>query len=180
LAETLFSRVQEDQLLKILNGEDDQWCAHHPHDVIDCQSELIQSFHRAVEDLVRETKSSNANQWKWGNLHHVNFSHRPFGKVKLLAKLIDSTASTPGAMNTIDASDASWSNQGDLTQTFGASFRQIFDLAGRAQSFYILTPGQSGNIASPKYNDMVSAFTSGKLYRFAPNNGFEVGKSKVN
>jgi len=166
LAQSLMELVQDDQIVKILSGKDDEWCIHRPAQIVDCQEDVVLAFYSALKAIKQKTKSSNADQWQWGALHRVEYAHQPFGQVKALGKLFDRIEPVGGSANTINVSIARESNKGWLKQIVGATFRQIFDLSSRSESFYILPTGQSGHFLSSHYDDMIKPFIAGKLDRF--------------
>ena len=53
-----------------------------------------------------------------------------------------------------------------FTQDFGAGFRQIFELDDSRSHWYMLSTGQSGNIMSPHFDDMIDPFAQGHLANF--------------
>jgi penicillin G amidase len=88
----------------------------------------------------------DAAAWTWGAWHQVRF-----GDVATLAR--------PGDANTVNAASGS-----NLTQTDGASYRQILDVSNWDQSVMTNVPGESGDPASPHYRDLLDGWNSGTYH----------------
>jgi len=55
---------------------------------------------------------------------------------------------------------------GGYRQTFGVSFRQIFDLGNVKQDTYGVSTGQSGHFMNKHYDDMMEKFVSGYVFSY--------------
>ena len=101
----------------------------------------------ALEDAgarVVKAHGADSTRWKWGALHQASFPHP-------LSHAFDlPSVSRGGDGNTVYASPGP-----GTSQTHGASFREIIDLANWDQSVATSTPGQSGQPGSPHYADLL-------------------------
>ncbi|MCB1469393.1 MAG: penicillin acylase family protein [Rhizobiaceae bacterium] len=87
--------------------------------------------------------------WRWDNLHHAKFSH------PLSPLLGESVWDTPrvgkgGSGLTPNAADY---RPDDFLMTVGASFRMVLDVGNWDNGVFVNAPGQSGDPASPHYQD---------------------------
>jgi len=94
----------------------------------------------------------NAARWRWGDAHWTNFDHLVFAAVSPLDGIFNRSIPAMGSSFTVNAAGVDYD---DLTMNSGASFRQIIDLGDLNASQFIYTTGQSGNVFSPHYDDMV-------------------------
>lgn len=161
----LYSNIDEQQLVKILTNSNNFWCQTSTKLNV-CEKELITSFLSAIRLLKKHTQSNTSDEWQWGNMHHVKYSHRPFGEIKLLDKFFSEQISSGGSTNTVNVANMVVDPAGGFKQTFGATFRQTFDLSTNSQSYYSLSTGQSGHILSDNYLDMMKPFIDGKNHNY--------------
>lgn len=119
---------------------------------------LLQTF----GDAVAETKTklgANAANWRWGSLHVVSFKHPLSTSDKRRAVLDPPSVERGGDGFTVNATGGT-----GLTQTAGASFREIFDLADWDRSVATTAPGQSGQPQSPHYADHLPLWGEGRYF----------------
>lgn len=121
---------------------------------------LQRTFDRAVE-RVRAGQGDEVGRWSWGKLHTLTFAH-PLATLgpDYAAAFNLGPVPRPGDGYTPDAA----THNEQFAQTNGASYRQLFDLAdwdrGRATS----TPGQSGQLGSPHYDDLLPLWQAGEYF----------------
>ncbi len=176
IANRLIGLVTEEKILEVLTSEENEWCTRTAHDLLPCQKELLDSFYSAIKSIEKDTRSSQVEDWSWGQLHHVELSHKLFGKIKLLERKFTKTLSVGGSANTVNVANSVSQPSGGYQQTLGASFRQIFDLGegigivtdNGGGSAYILPTGQSGHFLSFHFDDQVDRFIKGNINYFEP------------
>lgn len=126
-------------------------------------SELIlKGFREAVLEL-NEKFGNDLKQWKWGNIHLLEFEH-PLGKVKPLNKLFNlGPFSVSGGNNVVNKI---MSKPGDHTYKIASlpSTRRIIDVGNHDNSISIIPSGNSGNFWSDHYDDQVPLYLEG-VYR---------------
>ena len=99
--------------------------------------------------------------WTWGQLHRIKFQHP-----------LDSA---PGAAALFDRGPMKQSGDGEVVKAtqfvddsfdplYGASYREIFDLADWDRSVGINVPGQSGQPGSRHYDDLLPMWLEGKYF----------------
>lgn len=153
-------------MVNVLNNKDHQgrWCANalQPSGASAdaCGALLPVALDKALADLEKHY-GKDMSGWEWGNAHVAHSSHRPFGKVPLLARLFDIRVPTPGDTFTVNAGR---NNPGDDTAPYAnrhaAGLRALYDLGDPENSRFMLATGQSGNVFSPFYRNLVSRWAT--------------------
>ena len=166
LTSTLTGLLEDRQLQAILTDDKDGWCDKKDGVSLVCQHELITSFLSAVKQLQKYTDSSDLADWQWGQVHFVEYAHRPFGSIKLLDQLFSTRKGVGGSNNTVNVANARKREEGDYVQTFGPVFRQIFDHGEDNGDAYLLSNGQSGHLLSDHNELENKAFFEQALRRY--------------
>jgi penicillin G amidase len=122
---------------------------------------LLQTLEAAEQKLAAKLGPDPIN-WAWGQLHRVSFFH-PLDAVTPAAKaLFDrGPAARPGDGTTVDATYFGGSS---FDQLAGASYREIFDLSDWDDALGVNVPGQSGQPASPHYDDLLPLWLHGQYF----------------
>lgn len=104
--------------------------------------------------------SDAADQWQWGRLHQITFRH-DLGRVSPLDQVfnlgpypIDGDSFTP------------WQTDLTVEEANGitASSRFLADLGPAAHGWALTAPGQSGQVGSPHYDDLVEPWRVGDYF----------------
>lgn len=144
-----------------------EWC--QPNQSTLCAGELQRSLASSLKQLEKITGTSDLQKWRWGELITTEFIHQPFGRVKGMEGLFNRKLHTGASPNSINAANMQFDALKGFRQDFGASFRQVFDLNDERRQSYLISTGQSGNIASPHFDDMLEPFSKNKLAPFVVN-----------
>jgi penicillin amidase len=121
---------------------------------------ISRSLKSAVEYL-RNTLGQDEGNWKWGQIHQVNFEHalslrKPFDQVYDRGPFpIGGDTDTP--MQTAIHADRPYDNR-----AWSPTFRQIVNMGDLSQSLIIIPPGQSAHLASPNYDDLIQPWLEGE------------------
>ncbi len=112
---------------------------------------------------LKTTCGPNIEDWQWGKIHQITFSHS-LGSVKPLDKLLNRGPFPMGG----DV-DTIWMTHASMYQirnsTFvGPQFRFIGDLENWNNSRGVLVPGQSGHPASKHYHDGITPWLAGQYH----------------
>jgi penicillin amidase len=120
---------------------------------------LIESLVSAAADVSQRLGPDPAT-WAWGKLHRANFVHAlaPLADEPTKAQFQVGPLSMGGTSNVLHAATYG----PDFTVTHGASFRMVLDVGNWDQSRTINAPGQSGNLYSSHYRDLVSLWATGE------------------
>lgn len=157
--------VSTDRLHEILVNPENPWCREGGvRDLPMCAELIADALDDALEELQRLAGSDMRN-WAWGRLHHAVFAHVPFSDVKLLDRVFERRIATGGSVDTVNVADAAFKVGEGYRQSFGAGFRQVIELNGSAFRHLVMNSiGQSGNVLSRRYDDMIEAFRDGGLF----------------
>jgi penicillin amidase len=119
---------------------------------VESQAEIVaRAFQMAVEQL-QARFGDDPGRWRWGDPHATNFDHLVFASVSPLDGIFNRSIPARGSDFTVNAAGADYE---DFTMNSGASFREIIDLSDLSATQFIYTTGQSGDVFSPHYADMV-------------------------
>ncbi len=122
-----------------------------------CNDFLSNTLSLALADISSKLGDKREN-WQWGNVHKAKFKGIMFGEMKLVGSLWNREVSTSG--------DAYSINMGaynkDYYQIGGAMYREIIDMSDDGNIYFIITTGQSGNLFSRHYSDLLNLWNSGK------------------
>ena len=165
--DTLAAGTTYDQILKAAQSPS-PWCSREPtRDVRACDEILRTSFDQAFREL-RRLRGRNEDSWRWGEFHVAVYRHVPFSGFNPLALLFEPRIPTGGSRNTVNMASATFRRSSGYEQSTGASFRQIVELRPHGTGHeFMMVPGQSGNVLSSHYDDMLRPFRDGRYYEFA-------------
>jgi penicillin amidase len=122
---------------------------------------LLQTLSAGEQKLAAKLGPDPKN-WAWGQLHRVSFIHPIGGVSPAAAALFDRGPSPrPGDGSTVDATYFGGSS---FDQLAGASYREIFDLSDWDKGVGVSVPGQSGQPASPHYDDLLRLWLDGQYF----------------
>lgn len=141
-----------------------EWC--QPDQAAPCAGELQRSLSTSLKQLEKITGTRDLQKWRWGELSTTEFIHQPFGRVKGLGLVFNRKLHTAASPNSINAANMQFDALKGFHQDFGASFRQVIELNDQRRHSYMLSTGQSGNLASPHFDDMLDAFSKNQLTPF--------------
>lgn len=146
------------QAMVTLAGEpEDAWWDDVRTAAVETQADIVPAaFGRAVATL-QASYGDDPARWRYGDPHYANFDHLVFGGVAPLDKLFNKSTPARGNAFTIDAGRADYQT---LQMNHGASMRQIIDLGDLGNSRIVNTTGQSGQLFSPHYGDMIDLWQS--------------------
>jgi penicillin G amidase len=129
-----------------------------------CETIKLEALSGAARELTR-LLGSDMDDWQWGRAHKAIFRHTPFSNVKGLDFLFERRVPAVGSPNTVNLSGFSYSEKDGYVQMSGPAFRQIMQLGSASapgQHWVMNSTGQSGNVMSEHYDDMLEKFAAGK------------------
>jgi len=122
------------------------------------RDDVLRTALREALDNLRGRLGPSVEDWQWGVLHRVEFSHA-LGRVRLLDRLLNRGPYPAGGdFTTIWATGTSYHDQSEQAVAAGPPFRFIADLGDLDHCLGLLCPGQSGHPGSRHYDDQVSAW----------------------
>ena len=166
----IISEVQQQQIEAALLDDKVDWCDNKRTDEHeDCHQVLLDALSSSYDELDK-LLGSDVDDWRWGDIHHAVFTHRPFSSVKLLDLWFERQISSGGLNQTIDLSRHEFEADEGYKQVVGAAFRAHMQFSPSGDNYwYINAMGQSGNVASNHYDDMMEPFVNGQFYTFDNN-----------
>jgi penicillin amidase len=149
-------------LTAVLEDRDGQarWCDDvRTRAAESCDAVLAAALEAALADL-RERYGRDMMAWRWGAAHEARHEHRPFGRVRSLARWFDISVPTPGDAYTVNVGRNRMEDEArPYANTHAASLRAIYDLSALDNSLYIHSTGQSGNLLSAHYKSFSEAWS---------------------
>ena len=161
---SLANRQYRDAITGVMlrdDGRGDAWWCDDKRtpDAETCQAQNDAAFGHALDELRAFFRSDDVKTWAWGKLHVVRAEHRPFSRVKALARLFELRAPGLGDTFTINAMRVNYKADATTGERYllehGPSLRAIYDVADLSQSRFMHSSGQSGLFWSPHYRDFL-------------------------
>ncbi|MGA9349113.1 MAG: penicillin acylase family protein [Anaerolineae bacterium] len=123
---------------------------------------LLLALEETVSTL-RGELGDDMEKWQWGRLHRTTFTHL-FGRVRPLHLLFDR-----GPFPTGGDSETVWQASGTPGFPYGPvvitpTYRQIIDLGNWERSVAVNSTGQSGQLGSKHYADMIELWRTGSYH----------------
>ena len=116
---------------------------------------ILMSMVDAVDELT-ERLGKDPEDWEWGKVHRMTFTHPLGGKLPFFNL---SPIPTSGDGFTINA--GLWDNNNPYEMVSGGVIRMVVDFSDIEKSTFISPPGQSGLYMSPHYDDMAQMWADG-------------------
>ncbi|MCW5588863.1 MAG: penicillin acylase family protein [Legionellales bacterium] len=151
------------------NGE---YCRLPHHST--CDAYLQKTFVKALGDL-RQHYGNHLMSWQWGSVHSAEFKEMGLGENAILGWFFNRHISTGGGFYTLDPGSYYFDH---FVHYHGAGYRQIINFADLNQSLFMVTPGESGNIFSPHYDDLLTRWRNGQYIKISAN-AKDWGKTEV-
>ena len=137
----------------MLGSDDASWC----DDKRTAEPETCEHINdRALAAALDELSArfgAKVDNWRWGDAHQARSEHRPFSRVKPLARFFELRTPVGGDTFTVNVSRVGLKpdpTTGELyLDEHGPSLRGLYDLGDRAQSRVMHSTGQSGILFSP-------------------------------
>lgn len=123
---------------------------------------LTRSVKQALRWL-RKTAGPDPQQWQWGKIHFLTLAH-PFSTSSPLGQVFNlGPYPLCGDGDTLCRSGIAPEDP-NASHTIAASFRQVVDLDDLSRSMGVLPPGQSGQLGSPHYDDLMALWLRGEYH----------------
>jgi len=182
-------------LIKVLTTKDG-WCdAPQSKDKKESCAEALDESFKATLGKLTERHGDNVSEWRWGTRHIAVFKHRIFDHIPIVRRFANLKVATDGGDHTLNRGQTQFGSgsANPFQHRHGAGFRAIYDLADLDASKFIIATGQSGNIFSKFYGNLLEKWRDGAYIplsgdrndlkqraigtlRLAPVGGFEKGK----
>lgn len=135
------------------------WCDNRETPEVEtCDQQLAAALDRAIEDL-RRRYGADMNSWSWGAAHPASFLHPIWSRVPLVASWFALSIPDDGAFDTIDNATMIVRDEAQaFTAIHGPTMRMIADMGAPDAARFMVAPGQSGNLLSPHYADLMTSW----------------------
>jgi penicillin G amidase len=157
---TVGVRSYRDALEGVLERNDAWWCDDKttPNVKETCDQQIDKAFTAALDELQAQ-HGTDVTTWRWDAAHIARSEHRPFSKVKPLAKLFELRAPVGGDTYTVNVGRVGLKPDATTGELYldehGPSLRAVYDLGEPANSRFMHSTGQSGILFSPLYRSFV-------------------------
>lgn len=129
-----------------------------------CKSVMSEALNSALTEL-SEAHGADMTAWRWGPAHTATLRHVGFGQVPGLGNLFNIRIQIPGGAHTLNRADHRMSSSAPYAAVHGSGYRGLYDLGDLASSLYMIGSGQSGNVYSPHYADLVPLWAKGEYLK---------------
>jgi penicillin amidase len=143
--------------LRVLGGVDGEqrWCDDRATpELEDCPSRIRLALHDAVGEL-SQAYGTDPTRWRWGDAHKAIHRAQPFGSFPVIGGFFNREVEMDGGPFTLLRADHAMASPDPYAAIHGAGYRGIYDLAEPDRSLYIISTGQSGNLFSTHYDDLL-------------------------
>ena len=147
-----------DSLEGVLARDDAWWCDDKTTTAVEgCADQVDRAFSAALNEL-QAVHGADVAAWRWDKAHVARSEHRPFSRVKLLARWFEVRTPVGGDSYTVNVARVSLKADTTTGEFYldehGPSLRGLYDLADRANSRVVHSTGQSGIPWSPLYRSL--------------------------
>jgi penicillin amidase len=163
----MIERVDPDTVGLMLSGRAGQWCRDAvTREPVACDQIVDVSLRDGLREVYRMAGDRSLQSWTWGSVHETFYRHIPFSDVNLLKTFFERRIENGGSPDSLDVADFTPGDAGAYEQAFGPGFRQVISLSSvSTKHVYMNSTGQSGNVMSTHYDDMIKGFRD---VRYAP------------
>ncbi len=140
----------------VLGNHLTEWCGGGlDKPASNCDAVIADALDAALDQL-NHRESGSMEKWRWGNEHITLLKHKVYSHVPILKWISDLSVKSSGDFYTLDRG-GSFTHDADYpyARTHGGGYRGIYDLGDPAKSRFMITTGESGNIFSKHYGDLV-------------------------
>ena len=141
----------------ILINNDKDWCGNEG-----CVSVASKALVQSLDGLtVRQ--GGDMKRWRWGKEHKALLQNKVFKHLPIFGAISDLSVPSSGDFYTLDRG-GSFDPPAEypFARQHGGGYRAIYDLANPDHSRFMITTGESGNIASSYYGNLVHLWNNVK------------------
>ena len=130
-----------------------------------CDKPLAVTLNRALDEL-SAALGSDLDKWRWGVLHRATFTHKVLTKVPVVKWWADLSIESDGGDHTVNRGTTGREKTAPpFSHTDGSGYRAVYDLSDLDNSSFMIATGQSGNVLSPHYGDLLRRWRDGQYIR---------------
>ncbi|OCQ18693.1 hypothetical protein A7985_23270 [Pseudoalteromonas luteoviolacea] len=147
----------------VVNHGQTHWCDNALTENAETCTDIARTaLQQAIEEISLEL-GNDMDSWQWSNLYKAYFPHTGFGTIRLLDYLFNREVSSGGSDYTVDVAVSKYQPEQGYRQTTGAAYRQVINLDAWQDSGFLVNTGQSGNVLSDHYDDLIPLLTNTEL-----------------
>jgi penicillin amidase len=155
---SLAMRGYFDAIEGVLARDDAWWCDDPATPAAEtCADQTGRALTAALNEL-QALQGADVAAWRWDRAHIARSEHRPFSRVKLLARWFEQRVPVGGDSYTVNVARVSLKPDATTGELYldehGPSLRGLYDLADRRNSRVVHSTGQSGIPWSPRFADL--------------------------
>jgi penicillin amidase len=158
------TRTLRDALDGVLARNDAWWCDDKSTPAAESCGQLNDRAFGLALDELRAAQGDDVGRWQWGRAHQARSEHRPFSRVKALARWFELRTPVGGDSFTVNVSRVLYKPDTATGEYYlnehGPSLRALYDLGDPAQSRFMHSSGQSGIPWSRWYNSFVQPWAT--------------------
>lgn len=143
--------------LRVLDntGDSARWCDDRGTAAVeDCTSRIRLALDDAVAEL-SDLYGQDMAAWHWSDAHKAIHVHRPLGNFPVVGGAFNREVDMNGGAYTLLRAANAMASRRPYAAVHGAGYRAIYDLGAPDASLYMISMGQSGNVFSPYYDDLL-------------------------
>jgi penicillin amidase len=148
-------RSYREGLEGVLERNDAWWCDDKTTPAGETCAELANAAFGDALDELQAAQGGDVAAWQWGRAHIARAEHRPFSRVKALARWFELRTPVGGDTYTVNVSRVGLKPDATTGELYldehGPSLRALYDLADPLQSRVVHSTGQSGLFFAPQY-----------------------------
>ena len=157
-------RTFRDALLGVLKADNGWWCDDKSTEgVVEICAQQIDAALTAALDEIQQAQGRDVSSWQWGRAHQARSEHRPFSRVKALARWFELRTPVGGDSYTVNVARVLYKPDPTTGEIYlddhGPSLRAIYDPADPKRSRFMHSTGQSGLPWSKWYSTFVQNWT---------------------
>ncbi|MBC6404728.1 MAG: penicillin acylase family protein [Rhodospirillales bacterium] len=148
-----------------LLGADSLWCDNVATPAVEtCDEQIAAALETALADLA-EDYGDDMTGWRWGEAHFASFDHEVLRYIPVVNSLTGIDIATSGGQDTVNRAGSDYALPLDraFVDRHGPGYRAVYDTADPEASGFIVATGNSGNILSPHYGNLVESWRDGLL-----------------
>jgi penicillin amidase len=157
---TEYLRRESDVLVPSLTKPNEAWFGAHPAQTRD---QLLESALATAIGALKPALGPDMDAWRWGRLHAATFVHALAATGPDAAKRFNI-----GPFPRAGYGDTVFSTSGPgYSQSDGATFREVMDVADWDRSIGTSAPGQSGQPGSPHFDDLAKLWAAEQYFPYS-------------
>ena len=132
-----------------------------------CEKYIVSVLNN-LDNYLEDYKDSKGNVKIWGDVLYNDYPHVPFDNIPVLNKIFSRQKKTGGNRNTVNLARGAYNEKkAQFISTNSASFKFICDMSDPTSPYLIMNTGNSGNIFSKFYDNLLEKNENGELIKFS-------------